>query len=86
MSQSYLDELERAHPCLTMYKENTVTAEESQQQKQDNEEREQRLMDALDTFWVASADEMGFHSKYESDCMRIICRECGIDPKRIIGE
>ncbi len=78
---TYLDELEQAHPSLTMWRK-TMSEEDEARQKADDEQREQQLEEALRYFWACPS-----HFAFDAiPHMRIICRECGIDPKRIIGE
>ncbi len=78
MSKSFLCELEAAHPSLTMWRK-TMSEEDEARQMQDDQEREQQLEEALTLVWTECTREA-------IPYLRTICRECGIDPKRIIGE
>jgi hypothetical protein len=79
---NFRDELESLYPSLTQFREErSMTEQENHQQQQDTLEREWQLEEALRFFFTST--RWMFRAE---DRMRTVCRECGIDPKRIIGE
>jgi hypothetical protein len=58
--------------------------EQDDAQRQDTQEREQMLTEALVRVWNCVLPHL-LDPQYYYD-MRLICRECGISLKRVIGE
>ena len=86
LSMTYRDELERAHPFLSQFREMTMTREENDQQAHDTEAREREVEEALRFFWKEHSGYMNRSSPEGRKMISVLCSECGIPSTRITGE